>query len=189
MKLLLTFSLIGLIFLRHIYEFNFISWYLYIYVPAETLSLDQSSEAMHVIVLNFDMLRCRLTGALATACGDDGVRVFREDLTADPEQPVFFMSAHVPKAHSQDINCVSWNPKEAGLLATCSDDGEFAIWKYNSDSWAGEWHSIRLKHWVNFNSSDMSPWETAAFILAVSEETVCIGSTGEVDLFWPYGYM
>lgn len=144
-------------------------------MPAETLSLDQSSEAMHVIFLNFDMLRCRLTGALATACGDDGVRVFREDLTADPEQPVFFMSAHVPKAHSQDINCVSWNPKEAGLLATCSDDGEFAIWKYNSDSWAGEWLSIRQKHWMNFNcSSDiMSQWETkAVFILAVSEETV-----------------
>lgn len=131
----LKFSLIGLfIFFKDVYEFIFINVYLYIYVPAETLSLYQSSEAMHVIFLNFDMLRCRLTGALATACGDDGVRVFREDLTADPEQPVFFMSAHVPKAHSQDINCVSWNPKEAGLLATCSDNGEFAIWKYSSDS-------------------------------------------------------
>lgn len=107
------------------------------------------------------MLRCRLTGALATACGDDGVRVFREDPTADPEQPVFFMSAHVPKAHGQDVNCVSWNPKEAGLLATCSDNGEFAIWKYSSDSWAGEWHSIRQKHWwISTAPSDiMGPHE------------------------------
>ncbi|KAK9971057.1 hypothetical protein ABG768_026952 [Culter alburnus] len=82
----------------------------------------------------YDVAWCRLTGALATACGDDGVRVFKEDPTADPEQPIFFLTAHVPKAHNQDVNCVSWNPKEAGLLATCSDNGEFAIWKYNSDN-------------------------------------------------------
>ena len=76
------------------------------------------------------MFRCRLTGALVTACGDDGVRVFKEDPTADPEQPVFSLVAHVSKAHSQDVNCVAWNPKDAGMLASCSDNGEIAIWKY-----------------------------------------------------------
>lgn len=80
------------------------------------------------------LLRCRLTGALATACGDDGVRVFKEEAASDPEQPLFYVSAHVPKAHSQDVNCVAWNPKEKGLLATCSDDGEIAIWNYQSDA-------------------------------------------------------
>ncbi|XP_059921429.1 probable cytosolic iron-sulfur protein assembly protein ciao1 [Gadus macrocephalus] len=78
----------------------------------------------------YDIAWCRLTGALVTACGDDGVRVFKEDSTADPEQPVFSLAAHVSKAHSQDVNCVAWNPKEAGVLATCSDNGEIAIWKY-----------------------------------------------------------
>ncbi|XP_066500618.1 probable cytosolic iron-sulfur protein assembly protein ciao1 [Hoplias malabaricus] len=82
----------------------------------------------------YDVAWDRLTGALATACGDDGVRIFKEDVTADPEQPVFYLSAHVPKAHSQDVNCVAWHPQEAGLLATCSDNGEIAIWKYQSEA-------------------------------------------------------
>lgn len=77
--------------------------------------------------------RCGLTGALATACGDDAVRVFKEEDTGDPDQPVFSMAAQVTKAHSQDVNCVTWNPKEAGLLASCSDDGEIAIWQLQEE--------------------------------------------------------
>ncbi|KAK0155918.1 putative cytosolic iron-sulfur protein assembly protein ciao1-A [Merluccius polli] len=77
--------------------------------------------------------QCQLTGALVTACGDDGVRVFKEDVTADPDQPTFSLAAHVSKAHSQDVNCVVWNPKEAGLLASCSDNGEIALWRYQED--------------------------------------------------------
>lgn len=74
--------------------------------------------------------RCQLTGALATACGDDAIRVFEEDPGSDLQQPTFSVTAHVPQAHSQDVNCVAWNPKERGLLASCSDDGELAFWKY-----------------------------------------------------------
>lgn len=74
--------------------------------------------------------RCHLTGALATACGDDAIRVFEESTSSDPHQPTFVLAAHVPRAHSQDVNCVAWNPKEPGLLASCSDDGEIAFWKY-----------------------------------------------------------
>lgn len=77
--------------------------------------------------------RCRLTGALATACGDDAVRVFKEDETANPDEPVFSLAAQVARAHNQDVNCVSWNPKEAGLLASCSDNGEIAIWKFQEE--------------------------------------------------------
>jgi len=57
--------------------------------------------------------------------------VFKEDETADPDQPVFSLSAQV-KAHTQDVNCVAWNPKEAGLLASCSDDGEITIWRFQA---------------------------------------------------------
>ncbi|KAF5926158.1 hypothetical protein HPG69_011284 [Diceros bicornis minor] len=74
--------------------------------------------------------QCQLTGALATACGDDAIRVFEEDPSSDPQQPTFSLTAHLPQAHSQDVNCVAWNPKERGLLASCSDDGEVAFWKY-----------------------------------------------------------
>lgn len=77
--------------------------------------------------------RCALTGALATACGDDGVRVFKEEAAGDPDQPVFSLAAQASRAHSQDVNCVSWNPKEAGLLASCSDDGEIAIWQFHEE--------------------------------------------------------
>lgn len=75
--------------------------------------------------------RCQLTGALATACGDDAIRVFEEDPSSDPQQPTFSLTAHLRQAHSQDVNCVTWNPKEPGLLASCSDDGEVAFWKYH----------------------------------------------------------
>lgn len=74
--------------------------------------------------------RCRLTGALATACGDDAIRIFEEEPLSNPQQPTFALTAHMPRAHSQDVNCVAWNPKEPGLLASCSDDGEMAFWKY-----------------------------------------------------------
>lgn len=83
----------------------------------------------------FILLRCRLTGALATACGDDAVRVFKEDESGDPDQPVFSLAAQVTKAHSQDVNCVAWSPKEAGLLASCSDNGEIAIWRFHEEDW------------------------------------------------------
>lgn len=84
-------------------------------------------------VLHLSSPRCRLTGALVTACGDDAVRVFKEEETADPDQPVFSLAAQVTKAHSQDVNCVSWNPKQEGLLASCSDDGEIAIWRFQEE--------------------------------------------------------
>lgn len=79
------------------------------------------------------LLRCPLTGALATACGDDAVRVFKEDATADPDQPMFSLAAQVTRAHNQDVNCVAWNPKEAGLLVSCSDDGDISIWRFHEE--------------------------------------------------------
>ncbi|XP_026512485.1 probable cytosolic iron-sulfur protein assembly protein CIAO1 [Terrapene carolina triunguis] len=78
----------------------------------------------------YDVAWCRLTGALATACGDDAIRIFEEEPLSSLQQPTFALTAHMPRAHSQDVNCVAWNPKEPGLLASCSDDGEMAFWKY-----------------------------------------------------------
>ncbi|XP_077417699.1 putative cytosolic iron-sulfur protein assembly protein ciao1 [Vanacampus margaritifer] len=78
----------------------------------------------------YDVDWCHLTGALATASGDDAVRVFKEEVSPDHEEPLFSLAAHMPKAHSQDVNGVAWNPKEAGLLASCSDSGDIAIWRF-----------------------------------------------------------
>ncbi|XP_035235922.1 probable cytosolic iron-sulfur protein assembly protein ciao1 isoform X2 [Anguilla rostrata] len=82
----------------------------------------------------YDVAWCQQTGLLATACADDGVRVFKEDSNSDCHQTIFSLSVHIPKAHNQDVNCVAWHPKEAGLLASCSDDGEIAIWSYQSET-------------------------------------------------------
>ncbi|NWS86666.1 CIAO1 protein, partial [Toxostoma redivivum] len=75
--------------------------------------------------------RCPLTGAVATACGDDAVRVFEEVSPVSPGCPVTFgLAAHVPRAHAQDANGVAWHPREPGLLASCGDDGDIALWRY-----------------------------------------------------------
>ncbi|XP_064587025.1 probable cytosolic iron-sulfur protein assembly protein CIAO1 [Zonotrichia leucophrys gambelii] len=79
----------------------------------------------------YDVAWCHLTGAVATACGDDAVRVFEEVSPASPLSPVTFgLAAHVPRAHAQDVNGVAWHPRHAGLLATCGDDGDIAFWQY-----------------------------------------------------------
>ena len=41
----------------------------------------------------------------------------------------FELAASRDHAHTQDVNCVAWNPKQVGLLASCSDDGEVKIWQ------------------------------------------------------------
>ncbi|KAM4645058.1 putative cytosolic iron-sulfur protein assembly protein CIAO1 [Amazona ochrocephala] len=78
----------------------------------------------------YDVAWCHLTGALATACGDDAIRVFEEGAGGAEQEPGFSLAAHAPRAHAQDVNCVAWSPAEPGLLASCSDDGDIAFWRY-----------------------------------------------------------
>lgn len=79
----------------------------------------------------FLLCRCKLTGLIATACGDDAIRIFREDLllSGNSHQPSFSLVACQPKAHLQEVNGLSWNPFVAGELASCSDDGEVKLWE------------------------------------------------------------
>ena len=79
--------------------------------------------------------RCKNTGAIATACGDDNIRVFVQEVTSDPDQPTFTLMETVHKAHTQDVNAVTWNPKQPGLLASCSDEGDVKLWMFQTDSW------------------------------------------------------
>lgn len=97
------------------------------------------------------LCRCHLTGALATACGDDTIRVFEEEPHSDPQQPTFTLTVQLARAHAQDVNCVAWNPKEPGLLASCSDDGEMAFWKYQRPEAC--WGHPYFPAWCSRNST------------------------------------
>lgn len=73
-----------------------------------------------------------MTDLIATACGDNSIRIFKEDDVSDCNQPSFSCVGHVCEAHLQDINSVQWNPVVKGVLASCSDDGLVNIWKMES---------------------------------------------------------
>ena len=78
----------------------------------------------------FDVDWSHIDGRIVTASGDDCIRVFKESEASDRNQPSFSLTATARKAHSQDVNSVSWNPKIQGLLTSCSDDGEVKLWNY-----------------------------------------------------------
>lgn len=80
----------------------------------------------------YDISWCHLTGLIATACGDDAIRIFKEDEGCDPNAPTFSLLSTMGRAHTQDVNCVTWNPVTGGLLASCSDDGDIKIWSFKA---------------------------------------------------------
>lgn len=79
----------------------------------------------------YDIDWCKITGLLVTACGDDIIRIFKEDSDSDPHQPTFTMVCSMDTAHTQDVNSVQWNPIIPGQFASASDDGLVKIWFYN----------------------------------------------------------
>lgn len=50
-----------------------------------------------------------------------------------PNEPLFTLLCTVEQAHTTDVNSVSWNPKQLGVLASCSDDGTVKVWKLKTD--------------------------------------------------------
>ncbi|XP_054711287.1 probable cytosolic iron-sulfur protein assembly protein CIAO1 homolog [Uloborus diversus] len=65
---------------------------------------------------------------IATACGDNCIRIFKEDNDSDPHAPTYSLVL-TEKAHTQDVNSIDWNPKIPNLLASCSDDYSVKIWE------------------------------------------------------------
>jgi len=78
----------------------------------------------------YDVAWCHQTGLIATACGDDSIRIFRIEPNSDPNAPNLELLVTVPRAHDHDVNSVSWNPHIPGLLASCSDDMHVKLWQF-----------------------------------------------------------
>lgn len=77
---------------------------------------------IHIILLQTDLI--------ATACGDDVIRIFKESNGSDKNQPNFELLLMEHQAHTQDVNTVTWCPHTAGLLLSTSDDGNVKLWKF-----------------------------------------------------------
>lgn len=83
----------------------------------------------------FDINWCHQTGLIATCSADDSILIFKEDESIQDRrnQPTFDLAVKTSRAHTEDVNGVCWNPKQAGLLASCSDDGSVKLWQYTSE--------------------------------------------------------
>ncbi|CAN8007036.1 unnamed protein product [Ixodes hexagonus] len=75
----------------------------------------------------YDVSWCRTKGFLATACGDNAVRVF----VKDGGDCGWRLGCTLTQAHSQDVNSVAWSPS-GELLASAGDDGYVHLWQMDS---------------------------------------------------------
>lgn len=73
-----------------------------------------------------------MTGFIATASGDNTIRIFSEAVDSDENAPSFEMIVQKGEAHLEDVNSIDWNPTQHGLLASASDDGDVKLWHYSS---------------------------------------------------------
>ncbi|GAQ77650.1 Transducin [Klebsormidium nitens] len=78
----------------------------------------------------------RMNGLIASASGDDAIRIFADDEEppSTTGQPTFSQVAKKEKAHSTDVNCVRWHPTDPRLLASASDDMCVKIWELRGRS-------------------------------------------------------
>lgn len=81
-------------------------------------------------------------GLIATGGGDDAVCVFGLDASRDAEATGqdgtsgerYRQLLRHEGAHRGDVNCVAWNPKRWGVLATAGDDNTVRIWKFTEET-------------------------------------------------------
>ncbi|XP_024358703.1 protein CIA1 isoform X2 [Physcomitrium patens] len=75
-----------------------------------------------------------LNDLIASGAGDDCIRIFSKSQDGDQEgsQSYELVQKH-EKAHTADVNCVQWHPKNPRLLASAGDDGIVKIWEVVGD--------------------------------------------------------
>eukprot|EP00929_Paragymnodinium_shiwhaense_P048408 TRINITY_DN24478_c0_g1_i1.p1 TRINITY_DN24478_c0_g1~~TRINITY_DN24478_c0_g1_i1.p1 ORF type:complete len:486 (-),score=142.25 TRINITY_DN24478_c0_g1_i1:293-1750(-) len=81
-------------------------------------------------------------------------------------------AVHVPKAHTSDVNVLSWSPCVGELLATGSDDGAFKIWDTRNTS-AGPMANFKW-HPKPITSIDWHPSDETVLIVASEDDCVSI---------------
>jgi len=70
---------------------------------------------------------------IASGCADDAIRIFEQDTNVDSNDnnfPSFMLCATQEKAHSADINCVTWSTTNPNILASAGDDYLIKIWEF-----------------------------------------------------------
>ncbi|XP_065558448.1 probable cytosolic iron-sulfur protein assembly protein CIAO1 homolog isoform X3 [Artemia franciscana] len=77
----------------------------------------------------YDVAWSKLTNCIATAGGDNLIRILKEGDKSDEDSPSFEQVTSI-KAHTEDVNCVTWSPKVPGFLASCSDDLTVKLWNF-----------------------------------------------------------
>ncbi len=91
---------------------------------------------------------CHQTGLIASACGDNFIRLFKQvggccafspcsdssslqtSTPTESRRQASFELVGSQEAHSQDVNALAWQPARPDpLLASCSDDGTMCLWR------------------------------------------------------------
>lgn len=81
-------------------------------------------------------------------------------------------AVHVPKAHSSDVNVLSWSPCVGELLVTGSDDGGFKIWDTRNVG-AGPMANF-LWHKKPITSVDWHPTDETVLAVASEDNSVSL---------------
>ena len=100
----------------------------------------------------------------------------------------------------QDVNCVTWNPSERGLLASASDDGSVKLWQLQPWRLAEQSGFEKKSIYWNKKSIPMSSESEYLRLEWKSEDLIVIGSDskllnvevswdrlGLVSRWWPSG--
>lgn len=77
----------------------------------------------------YDVAWNRKNGLIATACGDDYIRIFKETPVTEGVDKSSLELVCKIKAHNSDVNCVKWHPSLENYLASTGDDGCVKIWE------------------------------------------------------------
>ncbi|EDV28061.1 uncharacterized protein TRIADDRAFT_20668 [Trichoplax adhaerens] len=81
----------------------------------------------------YDVDWSKLNNKIATACGDDAIRIFSiVRITISISNQLLFIAYY--QAHNHDVNVVRWHPKVDNILASGSDDNCIKIWKVHSNN-------------------------------------------------------